>query len=187
MTKYDFCTYIKDGVFMKFYKNSLPEDEESINLLTSLLVRYPELCTINFTPKGRLLKLSFILKDELKKDLYKKISDELVECVSTYLYFENKTEPNHFKINYTLGSGITVIEITRDANTLRQKEIALIISCLHANFKQIVVSNEPTFQADDLLEQDDFICDLLDNLRVKTPKNKLIAVREEGRVLVFKR
>ena len=172
---------------MRFYQQTLPEDEESINLLTSLLVRYPELCTINFTPKGRLLKLSFILKDELKKDSFTRFNNELVECVSTYLYFENRTEPKHFKINYSLGSGLTVIEITRDANTLRQKEIGLIINYLHDNFNQIVVSDEPVFKEDDLPEQDDFICNMLDNLRIKTPKNKLIAVREEGRVMVFKR
>jgi len=172
---------------MRFYQKSMPEDEESINLLTSLLVRYPELCTINFTPKGRLLKLSFILKAELKKISYVKFYNELAECVSTYLYFESRTEPKHFKINYALGSGITVIEITRDANTLRQQEIALIIDYLHDNFKQIVVSDEPSFKEDDLPEQDNFICNMLDTLRIKTPKNKLIAVREEGRVLVFKR
>ena len=172
---------------MRFYQKSLPEDEESINLLTSLLVRYPELCTINFTPKGRLLKLSFIIKEELKKCSYTKFCNELVECVSTYLFFESRTEPRYFKISHTSGPGITVIEITRDANTLRQKEIALIINYLYDNFQQIVVCDELSFKEDDFLEQDDFICDMLDNLRIKTPKNKLIAVREEGRVLVFKR
>jgi len=172
---------------MRFFKKTLPEDEESINLLTSLLVRYPELCTINFTPKGRLLKLSFILRIELNKKTCAQIQDDLFQCISTFLYFENRTAPAHFKINHTFGSGLTILEITRDANTLLQQEIALIIAYLRQHFQQIVVSDETTFQEEELWEQDSLIGSMLDSLRIINPKNKLIAVREEGRVLVFKR
>lgn len=172
---------------MKLRQKKIHDDEESICLLTTLLVRYPELCTINYSPKGNLLKLSFILKVELDKLNFQRLNKELLSCVSTYLHFENGTEPEYFKVTYSLGPGITILEITRDTATLTQKEIALIINYLGDRFKQFMVSEEIYAPEDDLLEQDDFIGYMLDNLRVKNPKNRLIAVREEGRVLVFKR
>lgn len=172
---------------MLSYKQSLPDDEESISLLTTLLIRYPEVCSINYSPVGRQLRLSFILKSQLDKKSQEQFQEELQSCVSTYIYFEKKEEPKHFKVKYSDGPGIGIVEITRDAATLTQKEIALIINYMQDRFPGILVSDELALPEDDLLEQDDFIRYMLDKLRIKYPKYKLIAVREEGRVLVFKR
>jgi hypothetical protein len=172
---------------MQLYKKSAADDEDSISLVTTLLVRYPELCTINYSPKGPLLKLSFILKSELNKKIIQKIQEDLMGCISTYMYFENKEEPHYFKVNYSHASGLTQLEITRDTATLTQREIALIVSFLNQEFNNLLVSEAAVISEDDLTDQDDFICYMLDNLRQKNPKNRLIAVREEGRVLVFKR
>ncbi|MBZ4653258.1 MAG: hypothetical protein JG781_596 [Peptococcaceae bacterium] len=163
------------------------DDEESISLLTSLLVRYPEVGTINYSPRGHLLKLKFILKEELDKKTIRQISEELENCIYTYMYYESKSEPKYLKTKYNVGSGITIFEITRDAGTLTQKEIGLIICLLRERLNHSLVTDGYFAQDDELIEQDDFIRHMLDNLRGKNLKNGLIAVREEGRVLIFTR
>jgi len=169
------------------FRNALPDDEESISLLTTLLIRYPEVCSVNYSPVGRQLRLSFILNHQLNKKAQEEFKEELISCICTYIYFEKKEEPKHIRIKYTNGPGIGIVEITRDAATLTQKEISLMINYMHERFPGGLVTEEAALPEDDLLEHDDIIRYMLDKLRIKYPKNKLIAVREEGRVLVFKR
>ena len=163
------------------------DDEESINLLTSILVRYPEVGTINYSPRGHLLKLKFILKEELDKKTIKQINEELESCINTYIYLESKSEPKYLKTKNNVCSGITIFEITRDASTLTQKEIGLVVCLLRERFKHSLVTDGYFAQDEELMEQDDFIRHMLDNLKKKNLKNDLIAVREEGRVLIFTR
>lgn len=172
---------------MAFYKKISLDDEDSINLFTSLLVRYPELCSINYYPQAISLKLTFILRGKLKKSVLAQFSNELKMCICTYLYFEKNVKPKTIKINYVYEPGLTMMVITRDANTLTQKEISLIINLLHCRFDNFLISDgNAVFAEEDLLEQDDYIKFMLDNLQPSNIKNKIIALREEGRVLVFK-
>lgn len=172
---------------MLSYEPSLHDDEESISLLTTLLIRYPEICSVNYSPGKRQLKISLILNHRLDKATQEQFQDELQRCVDTYIYFEKKEHPKYIRIKYTDGPGIGIVEITRDAATLTQKEISLIINYMHERFHSILVRDDLGLAEDDLLEQDDIIGCMLDRLRIKYPKYKLIALREEGRVLVFKR
>ena len=172
---------------MLSYKHSFHDDEESISLLTTLLIRYPEVCSVNYSPVGRQLRLTFILNHQLDKKTQEQFQEEINNCVGAYIFFEKKEEPKHFKVKYTDGPGIGIVEITRDAATLTQKEISLIINYMHERFPGYLVCDDLALPEDDLLEHDDFIRYMLDKLRIKFPKYKLIALREEGRVLVFKR
>lgn len=163
------------------------DEDDSISLLTTLLIRYPQVCTVNYIPAGRLLKLGFILKEDLEKKEYNEFNNEFVSCIETFLYFENRTEAKNIKLRWDHGPGITILEITRDAATLTQRELALIIDLLRERFDQLLVSDGINHQDEALLEQDDLIRYMLDKIKQRSPKSKLIAVREEGRVLVFKR
>ena len=156
-------------------------------MLTSLLVRYPEVCSLNYYAWKNSLELMFIMRGKLKKSILKKFSDELIMCIRTYLYFEKKVIPEQMMINYAYELDLTKIMITRDAITLTPKEISLIINLLNSRFKNLLISDESSiFEEEDLLLQDDYIKYMLDNLQPRRFKNKIIALREEGRVLVFK-
>ena len=154
---------------MKLAETTVQDDEESIHLLTSLLVRYPEVCTINYSPRGNLLKLSFIIKLQLDKKAFQLFSEELQDCIGTYRHYEDGTKPRYFKVGYALGPGLTILEITRDTATLTQKEIALLIKYLHEKFNQTVVCEEMFMEEEELVEQDDIIKNMLDKFRKKKP------------------
>lgn len=172
---------------MPLHKRTIPADDDSISLVTTLLVRYPELCTIKYSPKGHLLRLSFILKMELDRRKREKIREDLLNCVSAYMYYESKQHPGYFKINFHHAPGLTQVEITRDTQSLSQREISLIVGFLHQQFQSLLVREDFQIPEDEISQQDDTICYMLDSLREKNPKNKVTAVREEGRVLIFQR
>jgi hypothetical protein len=171
-----------------YKKIAIADDEkDSIALFTSLLVRYPEVCSLNYYPSQNFLKLIFIFQGNLKESLLKKFSDELITCVHTYLYFEKNEIPRQITIKYDYEPELTRIIITRDADTLTQKEISLMIKLLHSHFKNLLLSEEKTIIAEEeLLLQDDYIKYMLENLQPQNFKNKIIALREDGRVLIFK-
>lgn len=168
-------------------KNPLIRNEESINLLTTLMLCYPELSTINYSPRGKLFKLSFIISKELNKKLIKNFSCELSAVLNTYYLLSGKKKPFDFKLKHTCAPGITIIEVIRDAISLSQKEISLIVGYLRNSFGQDIVSEEMYIPEHDLTENDQFITSLLEDICRKDPKSFLIAVREEGRVLIFQR
>lgn len=168
-------------------KNLLISNEESINLLTTLMLYYPELSTINYSPRRKLFKLSFIISKELNTRLIKNFSLELSTALNTYFLLSGKKKPIEFKLKHTCAHGITIIEVIRDASSLSQKEISLIVGYLRNRFGQDIVCEEMYIPEHDLIENDQFITSLLEDLRRKDPKNFLIAVREEGRVLIFQR
>lgn len=172
---------------MQLNRRSLSADEESISLLTTLLVRYPEVCTVNYTPKGRLFKLSLIIKGHLDKKEFEICQEEIIDSISTYIYYENKDNPDKIRVKCDYAPGITIIEISRDVKTLSQRELALIINYMQDKFGSALVSDDLHLHEDDLPEHDDYIRYMLDNIKNKYPKSRLIAMREEGRVLVFQR
>ncbi|HHY06356.1 MAG TPA: hypothetical protein GX532_05200 [Clostridia bacterium] len=174
---------------MTLYKKitSVDDEKDSIVLFTSLLLRYPEICSLNYYPQENTLKLIFILCGNLQKPLLNKFSDELNISIQAYLFFEKNETPREIIINYDYESELTRVIITRDADTLTQKEISLIIKLLHVHFKKFLFSEEKTiFAEEDLPVQDDYIKDMLENLQPESFKNEIIALREDGRVLIFK-
>mgnify|MGYP000958306430 CR=1 FL=1 len=169
-------------------KTALTEDEkDSIGLLTSLLVRYPELCSINYFPYENSMKMVFILQGNIQESALKDYSDELNMCIRTYLFFEKKDCLQNLEINFEHEPNLTRLLITRDTESLMPKEISLMISLLNARFANLLICDEcSVFVEEDLLLQDDYIKCMLDTLQARKLKNRIIALREEGRVLVFK-
>lgn len=172
---------------MAIRDKSLLLDEESINLLTTLLVRYPELCTINYSPQGNVLRLSFIVKKEVREEEIRDFESELSLCINAYLHFESGIKPKRFRVHHYYGPGITVIDIARDTETLTQKEIGLLIDYIKEKYLQDIACEELYGDESELSQQDDFIGSLLERFRRNNPAHRLIAVREEGKVLVFQR
>lgn len=167
--------------------NSPKDDKDSINLLTTLLIRYPEICTVSYTGQKSRLQLRFILKHSLSTQDHIQFQVEIHNCLKSYIYFAKAEEPQVFEVKYKEGSGIGVVEIVRDAATLTREEIGFLISYMQERFPAQLVYDDLDFPEDELIEQEDLISNMLEKLKKKYPQYNLMAVREEGRVLVFKR
>ncbi len=172
---------------MSLVKKSKHDTEysDSIGLLISILVRYPEVGTINYDPKQQDLKFTFIFSRVLDEKELTNFKTELIQVIDTYNYLEGK-EIIIADVNHLFCDNFTMLEVRRDVNTLTQEEIALIIEVVEKCFKQNLVADQNEYMMEeDLIMQEELIEHMLENLKSASLERNLIAFREEGRVLVF--
>lgn len=169
---------------MMRYKNG--EDvSDSVGLLISILVRYPQVGSINYEPEAQCLKFNFIFSTIYNTDTLEKFRANFVQSLETYNILEGR-KPHNIGLNYQIDDNLTILEVVRDVFTLSQEEISLIITLVEESFDQTLISEKSEeYQVEDLQMQEEMIGHMLENLRTSTHGKKLIAFREEGRVLVF--
>ncbi|MHB9095579.1 MAG: hypothetical protein ACYC21_13000 [Eubacteriales bacterium] len=168
------------------YKSKQQEEvSDSIGLLISILVRYPEVGTINYDPIRQQLKFTFIFSCVLEESELVNFKKIVVESIETYNKLEGRN-PVFIETSCSLCENFTMFEVSRDVGTLSQEEISLVIELVHMNYTQNLISEKnDSLMEEDLLMQEELIEHMLENLKISSPEKNLIAFREEGRVLVF--
>jgi hypothetical protein len=158
---------------------------DSVGLLISILVRYPEVATIDFDPENQLLKFTFIYSQMLGKNELDNLRDKLMDSIEVYNLLEGK-EPRFISLTHQVCSNLTMIEIQRDVESLVQEEITLIVNLFHQYLNTNLVTEESEqYVEEDLIAQEELIEHMLENIKCSKQEKPLFAFREEGRVLVF--
>lgn len=158
---------------------------DGINLLVSILVCYPEIGTLSFEPIDDSLKMTFVLRKIPKAENFEIVKDLICRSISAYHALEGlKNAVIELKMsNY---QGIAFINIVRDMDTLSKGEIALISTLIKEKFEDILISDvDPANIEEDGIIQEDFIDNMIGNMKVNHAAEKLIGIREDGRVMVF--
>ena len=161
------------------------EVEKSVTLLASILVRYPEVSTVNFDSKFHTLKFSFVLKGRVSFEKIKEFEEKLKDCLDAYSSLVDLKLPpvNIGKVEY---DDITILEVERDVNSLTQEELSLIVALLHEELGELVVAEYAThLLEEDMLLQEEMIDNILEDMRDTTHGRSFMGYREDGRVLVF--
>lgn len=157
---------------------------ETTGLLISILMRYPEVASVNYDPERQVLKFTFLCSKILKAEEIESLKEMIFDAVGVYNSLENKKDGNIF-FEYNVCGDTTVIELQRDVCTLIGKEITLIVGLLRQFLGEDLLVEESNLIGEDLLEQDEVIDYVLENIRLPKYEKQLVAFREEGRVLVF--
>ena len=167
------------------YKGNRGNVTDSVGLLISILVRYPEVATINFDPENHFLKFTFIYSQVLGKNDLDNLRNKLLDSIEVYNLLEGK-QPKFISLNHQICDNLTMIEIQRDVDTLVQEEITLIVNLFHQYLHDNLVTEEgEQFIEEDLIAQEELIEHMLENIKCSKQEKSLFAFREEGRVLVF--
>ncbi|MCL5038882.1 MAG: hypothetical protein M1299_03505 [Firmicutes bacterium] len=161
------------------------QNSKSANLLVSLLIRYPELATVKFEPEARALRFTFLLRGNLNSHENQDSLARIASYLKTYAAL-TRQEPLVSQVSTHRLGGMTVLEFQRDLATLNQEELSLIITIVRQEFGPTLSSEEnPSLGEEELLLQEEFIEEILEDIKISQPDKYLIAFREEGRVLVF--
>ncbi|WP_066635427.1 hypothetical protein [Desulfolucanica intricata] len=170
---------------MDVHYKSQENMSDSVGLLISILVRYPEVATINFDPEQQVLKFTFIL-NHLDGEEIKTVKSRVLDSIEVYNILEGK-KPRVVLIGQQECDQFTLIEIQRDVDTLVQEEIALIVKLFYDAFWNYLVTDQnSSLIEEDLLVQEELIEHMLENVKCRASDNRyLYAIREEGKVLVF--
>jgi hypothetical protein len=150
------------------------------NLLTSILIHYPEIAKIKLDPKKQVVKIAFYIKNISQK--IKPVEEHLKQSLQTYHYLAD-VRATVASFEFQQLEYFTIMEFHRDVISFSQKEISLLIALLKEDFDATLVIDE-----DDLLLMDDptlheeLVSYLLENVKANI---ELVALRDEGRVVVF--
>lgn len=158
---------------------------DSVSLLISILVRYPEVATIDLEADHQVLKFTFLFNQSISTDNLTNLKGILLESIQVYNYLENR-KPTRISINQQDCDEITVVEILRDVESLSQEEIALIVDVFNQYFRyNLVKEASDDMIEEDLLVQEELIEHMLESVKGNNDNDHLYAFREEGKVLVF--
>lgn len=170
---------------MPKYQQGDEQMSDGVNLLISILVRYPEVGSISFDPTNQSLKLAFLLSGSPEKKQTAFLVKHIMDSISAYhvLKGEKETLVDVRVSNYEPMAMLTII---RDVYSLSRGEIALLIALLRDKAKELLVTdpNEALLE-EDLLVQEELIENMLENMKKEYDSHSLIGIREDGRVLVF--
>lgn len=161
------------------------EVSDSIGLLISILVRFPEVGTINYEPRDQVLRFTFMLAQPLAKGAIRQFEEKFRKSLEIYNFLEDRV-PKVINLKYTPYDQLMALEVQRDVTSLSRNEIGLIIALVREAFEARLVSeNNDNLMEEELLLQEELIDHMLESVRGTVPQRQLIAFREEGRVMVF--
>lgn len=150
------------------------------NLLTNILIHYPEIATIKLDPTTQVVKFNFYLKNIPQQ--VKQIEKSLQQSLQTYYYLEN-VEIKVFSFLFQQLEYFTIMEYQRDIISLAQKEITLIVALLKEEFGVSLVTDEDELQlVDDLTLHEELVSYMLKDVKANI---ELIALRDQGKVVVY--
>ncbi|AZR72579.1 hypothetical protein BBF96_03765 [Anoxybacter fermentans] len=159
---------------------------DSIELMISILIRYPEINMIKTDPKTQEIIFSFLLKKKLTQVEFFTLQKELIKNIETFLFIQNK-KPNSIRLQLQSYGDYSFVEVIRDFKTISQREISLLIHLISSEFGTYLLTEVDENQdLEDLKNQEKIIDDLLTRLQYQRQQD-LIGFREAGKVMVFQK
>jgi hypothetical protein len=155
-----------------------------VSLLVSILIRFPQVSSLNFDPHKHLLRFSFIVAEEISEESTRGF-EQLLKTSLDAFHFLDETDDPHLEIIWRNVDAMTSIEINRRVDSLTQEEISLMVMLLQDAFSTIVMDVDVNIQDDELHLQEEIIDSMLLDVKTNLKDRNFIAYREEGRVMVF--
>lgn len=177
---------------MKMSRVNLSDSKssDSVNLLVSILVRFPQIGTVKIDSKKQVLWLNFMLSQSIEPCEIEKFQKHTTDILQAYHYVIGM-DPKFLCIEAQKPyENFFMLSIGRDISTLTREELSLIISMLTETFMDKLLMDESGGEPDsfdDFGFPDELIDSMLENMKFQRTSTSLTALRENGRVLVFKK
>lgn len=155
---------------------------EGVGLLISILLRYVEVGSVYYLQERHSLKFTFMIMGDADVSLLK---EKLPKALEVFHGLEGRTM-RCCEVECRSDEGIHALTIIRDVNSMTQNEVGLIVEFVKREFNDFLVCDDMNLPEDELEFQEELIGHMLANLTKYDLDKNVVAVREEGRVLVFK-
>ena len=158
-------------------------NEAGLEIFLNISVNFPEINIIKYEYEKDLLIVEVVLAKEITRDQEEKIITRHKECVQV-LHMLNKSKPQIFNIKFRRLAGLTFVRYYRDAESLHETEIDLLMSLLRDEYCDYLF-NEGEITCNSFKKQ--IKRDLLQQLNNKYDTGYLFAYRDHGRLCMFNR
>jgi hypothetical protein len=162
----------KDGVYVP----------DGVGLLISILWRYPEVSTIHYWQEQHAIKFIFMLMDV---DDISGLQQKLPEALSVFHKLEN-SKMSRCNVEFRQEECVCVLTITRDVDSMTQSEVSLIVELVKQEFNDSLIIDQIYLPEEEILYQEELIEQLLATILSGDIDKNVVAVRAEGKVLVYK-
>lgn len=166
-------------------KDEKKPNMDCVNLLTSVLIYYPEISKISIEPDEKIY-INYIIQKILTDEEIEKTRTLLEECLKSYHYLE-KTQVECDEVKVNIEEKATFITIKRDMKTFSPGELRLINTLINEDFGELLIMDTDKIPMIDstMLAQMDLIDTMFASLKINPVVEKMIGIREAGRVIVF--
>lgn len=166
-------------------KDEKKPNMDCVNLLTSVLIYYPEISKISIEPDEKIY-INYIIQKILTDEEIEKTRTLLEECLKSYHYLE-KTQVECDEVKVNIEEKATFITIKRDMKTFSHGELRLINTLINEEFGELLIMDTDKIPVIDstMLAQMDLIDTMFASLKINPVVEKMIGIREAGRVIVF--
>lgn len=166
-------------------KDEKKPNMDCVNLLTSVLIYYPEISKISIEPDEKIY-INYIIQKILTDEEIDKTRTLLEECLKSYHYLE-KTQVECDEVKINIEEKATFITIKRDMKTFSHGELRLINTLINEEFGELLIMDTDKIPMIDstMLAQMDLIDTMFASLKINPVVEKMIGIREAGRVIVF--
>ncbi len=162
----------------------LPDDpNETVRLIVSLLVRYPELSRISIDSRARSISFFFIVRGCIGDAESSAFASALRNHVDAFHRLDRRERVN-LTIKMDEIDGITIVEVRRDTRTVAREELGVVVALLTDAFGERIVTNPPAEGEDDSSAHEEMVGNAFDALRRGKQKKSLVGFRDDRRVLV---
>lgn len=156
--------------------------QDGVGLLSSILLRYAEVGSVHYWLEQHALKFTFMIQE------HQEVSD-LNEMIKPALEFFHQLEGlsmRLFDLTCRSEENVCVITITRDVDSMTQREVGLIVDLIKQKYNKQLIYEALYLAEDEQIFQEEMITNLLSSIHSEDIDKNVVALREKGRVLVFK-
>lgn len=159
----------------------------SVSLLVSMLVRYPEVSMVKYEPRQQTIRMGILVKGDLLEAEWDSMQEALLDSLEVYHLLEQR-RPTVMEVSCEGYGELNAVAVVRDVATLSPEEIFMIMEFFRERFPGRLATETIDFGAEDEWNaQDELIEEILDDLGEGRSGRNLIAIREDGRVMVFQK
>lgn len=163
------------------------EESYHVNMIINLLVRFPDIFTITYNLDSSSCCLSYMIKQEIKKDEYITFRRQLEENLEAYHFFKKK-EHHKPTVRKKTFRGLTQLEIGLYEDRLLNDEISLVTRFIRDLFGSNLIGEIRPEEADlgeDTPGETNELMEYLLNRSHGGDVKNLFAFRDSGKVYVF--
>ncbi len=166
-------------------RNKKPNLDAS-RLLASILVVYPSVQAVSYDPKDGMLELSFALKGQFSKDEFEGFLKYVADSVEAYHNLEGLGNAT-IELNVEGIFETCFVNVRRDMATLTYGELTLLTELAINYFGDNLIEEVDGESNDDdyVMAQEDYLEQMLSNIRQIRIENRLVGVRERERVIIY--
>ncbi|SDG89840.1 hypothetical protein [Desulfosporosinus hippei] len=156
--------------------------QDGVGLLTSILMRYNEVGSVHYWREEHALKFTFLVSQPQK---VKSLQDLLAPALEFFHHLEGQ-KMRVFDVVCRSEESVCVITVTRDVDSMSQREVGLIVELIKKKYKLELIYDELYLPEDEQVYQEEKISQMLSSIQSNDINKNVLALREEGKVLVFK-